>query len=146
VEAAGDLKHDAPWSLHLRLENDTTPVGDLKLCQVLAIDDADFPWLVLVPRRDGGGEIADLGAADAARLMEEIAEVSRALKSATGCDKLNIGAIGNIVPQLHIHIVARWKDDPLWPKPVWGAGPSRPGDPAAFARFVVAIGNRLGIA
>jgi diadenosine tetraphosphate (Ap4A) HIT family hydrolase len=146
VEAAGDLKRVAPWTLHPQLDNDTTPVGDLKLCQVLAIDDADFPWLVLVPRREGVGEIADLGAADAARLMEEIAEVSRVLKSATGCDKLNIGAIGNIVPQLHIHIVARRKDDPLWPKPVWGAAPSRPGDPAAFARFAVTIRDRLGIA
>ena len=107
------------WSLHPQLEHDTVPVGDLPLCRVLAIDDADYPWLVLVPRRVGAVEIADLGA-DAARLMDEIPLASRVLKDVTRCDKLNVAAIGNVVPQLHVHIVARWKTDPLWPKPVWG--------------------------
>ena len=134
---------DAGWSLHPRLQNDTTPVGDLALSRVLAIDDADYPWLILVPRRAGVTEIAELGGADAARLMEEIARVSRILKAVTGCDKLNIAAIGNIVPQLHVHITARRKDDPLWPKPVWGATPQRKGDPAEFARFVTAIRERF---
>jgi diadenosine tetraphosphate (Ap4A) HIT family hydrolase len=75
--------------------------------------------------------------------MEEIAQVSRVLKTVTRCDKLNIAAIGNIVPQLHVHIVARRKDDPLWPKPVWGFGPSRAGDAAAFAQFVAAVKKGL---
>jgi diadenosine tetraphosphate (Ap4A) HIT family hydrolase len=126
------------WSLHPQLENDTTPVGDLSLSRLLAIDDAVYPWLVLVPRRANIVEITDLGA-DASRLMGEIATVSRVLKAMTGSDKLNIAAIGNIVPQLHIHIVARWKDDPLWPKPVWGLHAPHAGDPAAFARFVVTV-------
>jgi diadenosine tetraphosphate (Ap4A) HIT family hydrolase len=91
------------WSLHPQLENDTTPVGDLALSRLLAINDADYPWLVLVPRRAGVTEIADLGG-DAGRLMEEITQVSRVLKTVTRCDKLNIAAIGNIVPQLHIHM------------------------------------------
>jgi diadenosine tetraphosphate (Ap4A) HIT family hydrolase len=132
------------WSLHPQLENDTTPVGDLALSRVLAIDDADYPWLILVPRRAGVSEIADLGGDDAARLMAEITQASGILKAVTRCDKLNIGAIGNIVPQLHIHIVARRKDDPLWPKPVWGHAAPRPGDRAAFARFVDAVRGRLG--
>ena len=86
---------------------------------MLAIDDADYPWLVLVPRRPGVTEIADLGA-DATLLMDEILQASAVLKDVTRCNKLNIAAIGNVVPQLHIHIVARWIKDPLWPKPVGG--------------------------
>jgi HIT domain len=79
------------------------------------------------------------------RLMEEIAQVSRVLKTVTRCDKLNVAAIGNIVPQLHVHIVARRKDDPLWPKPVWGFGPPRAGEAAAFAQFVAAVREGLGL-
>jgi diadenosine tetraphosphate (Ap4A) HIT family hydrolase len=136
---------DPGWSLHPQLENDTTPVGDLALCRVLAIDAADYPWLILVPRRPGVTEIADLGTEDATRLMAEITQTSRILKAVTRCDKLNIGAIGNIVPQLHIHIVARRKNDPLWPKPVWGHAAPPPGDAPAFARFVDAVRGRLGM-
>ena len=133
---------EAAWSLHPQLDADTSPVGDLPLSRVLAINDADYPWLILVPRRAGITEIADLGA-DAALLMREIVQVSRLLKRVTGCDKINIGAIGNVVPQLHVHIVARKKDDPLWPKPVWGIGPQRLGDPAGFAGFIAAIRGGL---
>jgi len=136
---------DSGWSLHPQLEHDTMPVGDLGLSRVVAINDADFPWLILVPRRTGVTEIADLGADDAVQLTTEIAQVSRALKHVTGCDKLNIAAIGNIVPQLHVHIVARRKDDPLWPKPIWGVAPPRAGDSAAFARFVAAVRNGLAL-
>jgi len=131
------------WSLHSQLENDTAPVGDLALCRVLAIDDADYPWLILVPRRAGVTEIADLGD-DTSLLMAEIAQMSRVLKDVTRCDKLNIAAIGNVVPQLHVHIVARRKDDPLWPKPVWGHVSPRAGDAAAFGRFVAEIREGLG--
>jgi diadenosine tetraphosphate (Ap4A) HIT family hydrolase len=136
---------EAGWTLHPQLQVDTAPVGDLALCRVLAINDAAYPWIILVPRRAGVTEIADLGG-DAGMLMEEILWTSRVLKEVTRCDKLNIAAIGNVVAQLHIHIVARWLNDPLWPKPVWGAAPPRPGDPAAFARFVATIRDRLGIA
>jgi diadenosine tetraphosphate (Ap4A) HIT family hydrolase len=112
------------WSLHPQLQIDTSPVGDLALSRVLSINAADYPWLILVPRRAGVSEIADLGD-DAAQLMAEITQVSRVLKDVTRCDKINIAAIGNIVPQLHVHIAARRKDDPLWPKPVWGAARRR---------------------
>jgi diadenosine tetraphosphate (Ap4A) HIT family hydrolase len=134
---------ESVWSLHPQFEADTAPVGDLLLSRLLAIDDADYPWLILVPRRAGVTEIADLGC-DTALLMREIVQVSRLLKDATRCDKINIGAIGNVVPQLHVHIVARRKNDPLWPKPIWGFGPPRPGDAAAFAHFLAAIREGLG--
>jgi diadenosine tetraphosphate (Ap4A) HIT family hydrolase len=136
---------ESGWSLHPQLRNDTTPVGGLALSRVLAINDADYPWLILVPRRAGVIEIADLGG-DAAQLMAEISQMSRVLKDATRCDKINVAAIGNVVPQLHVHVVARRKNDPLWPKPVWGAAPPRAGDEAAFARFVGTIRDRRGLA
>ncbi len=101
---------EAGWMLDPQLQGDTSPIGDFALCRVLAINNADYPWLILVPRRAGVREIFELGPADCARLMEEIALASRALKAVTGCDKLNIAAIGNVVAQLHVHIVARWKD------------------------------------
>lgn len=132
------------WSLHPQLEVDSSLVGDLALCRVLAIDDAVYPWLILVPRRIAISEIADLGDDEAARLTAEIALVSRALKAATNCDKLNIAAIGNVVPQLHVHIVARWRNDPLWPKPVWGLRQPTPGDAEKFARLLREIGTSLG--
>ena len=132
------------WSLHPQLANDAMTVGDLPLSRVLAINDADYPWILLVPRRAGAVEIADLGE-EAARLMGEIVRASRALKGITGCDKLNVAAIGNVVPQLHVHIVARRRHDPLWPKPIWGAAPQRAGDVAAFDRFIDAIRAGLGL-
>jgi diadenosine tetraphosphate (Ap4A) HIT family hydrolase len=135
----------AAWSLHPQLDHDTTPVGDLALSRVLAINDADYPWLILVPQRTGVTEIADLGGDDASRLMAEITQASGILKAVTRCDKLNIGAIGNIVPQLHIHIVARRKADPLWPEPVWGHAVPRPADAQAFTRFVDAVRGKLGM-
>ncbi len=87
-------------------------------------------------------EIFDLGA-EQAILLDEVSLVSRALKDVTQCDKLNVAAIGNVVPQLHVHIVARRKDDALWPKPVWGAAAPRAYEPAALERFATAIRDRL---
>jgi diadenosine tetraphosphate (Ap4A) HIT family hydrolase len=135
---------DPAWSLHPQLAADTSPVADLRLSRLLAIDDAVYPWLVLVPRRAGIVEIADLGA-DAALLMNEVVQISRLLKTVTGCDKINVGAIGNVVPQLHVHVVARRTDDPLWPKPVWGLVQPRKGEADAFTRFIAAIRDGAGI-
>ncbi len=135
---------EAGWLLHPQLRDDTTLVGDLALSRVLSINDADYPWLVLVPRRANIIEIADLGD-EATLLMVEITRVSRVLKGETRCDKINVAAIGNVVPQLHVHIVARWKRDPLWPKPIWGAvAVPRAGDAASFDHFVSTIRSRLG--
>ncbi len=133
------------WSLHPQLRDETTPVCDLALSRLLSTNDADYPWLILVPRRANVAEIADLGD-EATLLMGEITLVSRALKEVTRCDKINIAAIGNVVPQLHVHIVARWTHDPLWPKPIWGVAVSRAGDAAAFERFVSMIRKKLGVA
>jgi len=130
------------WSLHPQLAADTVLVCDLALSRLLAMNDANFPWLILVPRRAGVSEIIDLGD-EQPRLMDEMALVSRALKDETRCDKLNVAAIGNMVPQLHIHVVARRKDDAAWPKPVWGAVPRRAYEAAAIERFVTAIRDRV---
>jgi len=130
------------WSLHPQLNADTVPVCELALSRLLAMNDANFPWLILVPRRAGVSEIIDLGDEQAA-LMDELALVSRALKDETRCDKLNVAAIGNVVPQLHIHIVARRKDDAAWPKPVWGAVPRRVYEADALECFVGAIRGRV---
>ncbi len=114
------------WSLHPQLARDTALVGDLALARVLAMNDANYPWVILVPRCAGAVEIIDLDEGDRGRLMAEIAEVCTALKQLTRCDKLNVAAIGNMVPQLHVHVVARRTDDPAWPKPVWGSVAAKP--------------------
>jgi diadenosine tetraphosphate (Ap4A) HIT family hydrolase len=133
---------DSRWSLHERLAADTTLVGDLALSRLLAINAVDYPWLVLAPRRSGAVELADLGS-DAFPLMAEIGIVSLALKELTGCDKINVAAIGNVVPQLHIHIVARRTSDPLWPKPVFGVAPLARAEDTEFARFVAKVRKKV---
>ena len=133
------------WLLHPQLHNDTTPVGDLGLSRLMSINDTDYPWLILVPRRPNIVEIADLGD-EAMQLMSEITRVSRVFKEVTRCDKINVAAIGNVVPQLHVHIVARWTHDPAWPKPIWGVAVPRAGDAATFERFIDAVRSKLGIA
>lgn len=110
------------FQLDQRLAADTVPIAALALSDLRLMNDARFPWLILIPRRAAATELIDLDAADQARLIEEIAMASRALRGATSCEKLNVGALGNIVRQLHIHVVARTSDDPAWPGPVWGAG------------------------
>jgi len=134
------------WQLDAQIAQDTAPVGDLPLCCVRAMNEATYPWVVLVPRQAGAVEILDLSESDRALLMEEISAAATALKAVSGCDKLNIGAIGNVVPQLHIHIVARRRDDPAWPKPVWGGAPPQPYAPPALGEFAAAIREALGIA
>jgi diadenosine tetraphosphate (Ap4A) HIT family hydrolase len=110
------------FELHPRIAADTVALGDLMICRVLMMNDARYPWLMLVPRRPNVTELFDLGVAERAIVMEEIATVSAALKDVTECRKLNIATLGNIVSQLHVHIVARFEDDAAWPGPVWGNG------------------------
>jgi diadenosine tetraphosphate (Ap4A) HIT family hydrolase len=132
-----------PWTLHPQLEGDTSAVGDLPLSRLLLANDANYPWLLLVPRRAGASEIIDLSDAEQIALATEIARVSRALKAVMPCDKLNVAALGNVVPQLHVHIIARLRGDPAWPKPVWGAVPARDYDPAERERLVAALRDQL---
>jgi|SRR6185369_6311980 len=108
------------------LERDTVPVTSLALCRVLLMRDRRFPWLILVPERDGVREIVELAPDDRGTLIEEIALASEALMRLVQPDKLNVGALGNVVPQLHVHVVARFAADPAWPGPVWGSGAAVP--------------------
>jgi diadenosine tetraphosphate (Ap4A) HIT family hydrolase len=119
-----------------RLDADTYPLGRLALSRVLLMNDARYPWLILVPERADVSEIIDLDAADRALLMDEIAAASTALRQAHGPDKLNVGALGNRVPQLHVHVLARFVSDAAWPGPVWGVGEGVP-YPAHMAGVVI---------
>jgi diadenosine tetraphosphate (Ap4A) HIT family hydrolase len=131
------------FALHPRLDADTAFVADWSLSRVLAMNDARYAWLVLVPRRADLIEMYDLSAAERPVLMEEIARASAALKSLTGAAKINVGALGNLVPQLHIHVVARNPGDFAWPGPVWGQGRAEPYEPAAQAAFIARLGAAL---
>ncbi|MEA2692768.1 MAG: hypothetical protein QOJ16_2155 [Acidobacteriota bacterium] len=111
-----------PFTLHPRLAQDTVEVVRLSLCRVLVMKDRRFPWLVLVPERESVREIHELAPADRAALVEEIARAGEVLTLLFQTDKLNVGALGNLVPQLHVHVVARRATDPAWPGPVWGYG------------------------
>lgn len=108
------------FTLHPRLVADAAFVIDWPLCRVLLMNNSRYPWLILVPRRADMTEIADLDAADRALLMEEMARASEVVRRLPGVAKLNMGALGNLVPQLHIHVVGRHIGDPAWPGPVWG--------------------------
>ena len=116
------------FPLHPRLKADTVFVADWPLSRVLLMDDRRYGWLVLVPRRPGMTELFDLSQPDRATLMEEAARAAMLLKTITGAAKINIGALGNLVPQLHLHVVARNPGDPAWPGPVWGHSPADPYD------------------
>src|ERR1700760_3093321 len=119
---------ESAWSLHPQLKKDTIDIGDLPLSRVLVIKDANYPWLLLVPRREGAVEIIDLAEVEQAQLMTEISRVARALKEITKCDKPNIAALGSLVPQLHVNVIARRTGDAAWPRPVWGVVPPLPHD------------------
>lgn len=114
------------FALHAQLAKDCVLIGDLPLSRVLLMNDANYPWLVLVPRRAEMVEIFELPRADQQQLLDEMAQVGSALSIHFRADKMNIAALGNIVPQLHVHIIARYRDDAAWPKPVWSAVPAQP--------------------
>ena len=125
------------FKLDSRLEADTLQVGDLPLSRVLLMNDRRYRWVILVPRRAGVTEWMDLDEADGIALWRESIQLGRALRDLYGGRKLNIGALGNLVPQLHLHHVVREQDDPAWPGPVWGHSPAVPyaaGEAAAVLR------------
>lgn len=109
-----------------RLAADTVPLGNLSLSHVLLKNDGRFPWLVLVPRRAGIAEIIDLTPDDRGRLWSEVETVAEMLRALVRPDKLNIAALGNLVPQLHLHVIARYQSDAAWPQPVFGFGTREP--------------------
>jgi diadenosine tetraphosphate (Ap4A) HIT family hydrolase len=114
------------FALHPQIVADTLPAFELNLCTVRLMNARALPWLILVPKRPGIREIIDLEPPDQATLWDEITTTAAKLKAACNPHKLNIAALGNVVPQLHVHIVARYENDPAWPKPVWGNLPMDP--------------------
>jgi diadenosine tetraphosphate (Ap4A) HIT family hydrolase len=125
--------------LHERLKADTALVADWGLSRVLLMRDARYPWLILVPRRAGLSELHDLKHAERLVLIEEIARASAGLKTLTRATKINVGALGNMVPQLHVHVVARHDGDAAWPGPVWGQGVAIPYEAAAQDDFIATL-------
>lgn len=134
---------DSAWSLHPQLKKDTIDIGDLPLSKVLVIRDANYPWLLLVPRRPEVVEIIDLDEVEQAQLMTEISRAARALKEITKCDKLNIAALGNMVPQLHVHVIARRTSDVAWPRPVWGVAEALSHDAEEVQHFISALRRKI---
>ena len=131
----------AEFTLHPRLEADTALAADWPLSRVLLMNDARYPWLILVPRRAGAVELFDLDPVDRVQLTDEIARAAQTLKRISFAAKINVGALGNLVPQLHVHVVARNPGDPAWPGPVWGHSPAQPYDNAARTSFIATFVN-----
>jgi diadenosine tetraphosphate (Ap4A) HIT family hydrolase len=123
-------------TLHPQLQKDCLIIGRLTLCHVLLMNDANYPWLILVPDRDNITEIYQLSEADQAQLIRESSLVAKMLSEHFNADKINIAALGNVVPQLHIHHIARYRHDAAWPKPVWGQVPSQPYNEEARAEML----------
>lgn len=133
----------AGFELDPRIDRDTEPLMWLGLCELRVLDDCRWPWLMLVPQRPGAVEIHDLTPLDQTMLVFEADMVAKALKSVTGCHKINTGALGNVVPQLHLHIIARNEGDPNWPGPVWGFGQREPYRREDLHRFIDAVRSAL---
>ena len=131
------------WHLHPQLADDTHPLAHWPLCDVQLMDDAHHPWLILVPRIEGATELTDLDPAHQATLTAEIDRACRALQAAVKPHKLNIAALGNVVPQLHVHVIARYRDDIAWPRPVWGTAAAQPYSPEALVERVALLRGAL---
>ena len=136
----------ADWTLHPQLLRDTENLGDLPLSRVLLMNDANYPWLILVPRKADITEVIDLDEGEQTQLMREITLAARALREVTECHKLNVAALGNAVPQLHVHIIARFRHDVAWPNPVWGKVTAQAYERAERDRFMAALTGRLPFA
>ena len=131
------------WQLDPQLAADTHPVAHLPLSELRLMDDANHPWLILVPRVAGAVEWIDQDDAAQAGLTREIALASRALQSAFKPHKLNVAALGNMVPQLHVHVIARYRDDIAWPRPVWGTATAKPYTPEALVERISVLQRAL---
>lgn len=139
------MKQASPtkFSLDPRLAADTHFVTSLELCDVLLMNDTRFVWLILVPRVDGAVEIFHLDETQKTQLWSEVDLLSGVLLSLTNCEKLNVGALGNIVRQLHLHLVARETSDAAWPGPVWGNGTAKPYSEDAIATLLNKIKSKI---
>jgi len=134
------------FTLHPQLATDCVVVGDYPICRILLNRQfAQFPWLILVPKRVAMRELSDLPEQDYLPVMEEVRAAHDALLDLTGADKMNVGAIGNMVPQLHIHVIARFREDSCWPKPVWGHAEAQPYSDAALAAMLEQVREALDV-
>ncbi len=134
---------EAGFTLHPRLAADTLPVVELPLCSVRLMDDEQYPWLILIPRRPGVADVLELSAADQECLWQETRLCAGVLRELEQPDRVNLGALGNMVPQLHMHVVARREGDAAWPGPVWGAHPRVPLSEGAAGERVAGLRSRL---
>ena len=131
------------YELDPQLAADTQPLASLELSELRLMDDANYPWLVLVPRVPGARELIDLEAAQRRQLTDEIDLAARLLRDVFRPFKLNIAALGNLVPQLHVHVIARYEGDPAWPAPVWGRVAARPYTPEELIERVSRLRDAL---
>lgn len=134
---------NGPWHLHPQLADDTHPVAHLGLSDLQLMDDANHPWLILVPRVAGAVELIDLDEAQQAQLIREIAAASRVLQAAFAPHKLNVAALGNVVSQLHVHVIARYEHDIAWPRPVWGTATAQPYSPEELVQRIERLQSLL---
>lgn len=116
----------AVFALDQRLQQDTLVIGDFPLCRLLLSNDSNYPWFILVPRINGISEVFQLDVADQQQLWQETTALAQLLNEGLAADKMNIGALGNVVSQLHVHVIVRKRDDAAWPAPVWGKHPAQP--------------------
>ena len=133
------------FALHEKLAADCEDLGDMALCRVLLMRDHRFPWTILVPRIAGLRDFHDLPREQALTLFDEVGHVSRALVDAFRAEKINVAALGNQVPQLHVHVIGRYAADAAWPGPVWNAGVVEEPDLDVVARRATVVREALGI-
>jgi diadenosine tetraphosphate (Ap4A) HIT family hydrolase len=127
------------FTLDSRLQQDTLPIGDFPLCRLLLMNDANYPWFILVPRREEVSELFQLDMADQQALWLEITRLAETLKDVFVADKMNVATLGNVVSQLHMHVIVRRREDAAWPAPVWGKHPAK----AYSAEQIAAVRERL---
>ncbi|SFK72227.1 HIT domain-containing protein [Methylophaga sulfidovorans] len=132
------------YELHPQLKQDTVRIGEFELCEVLLMNDMRYPWLILVPKRENKAEIYQLTEQEQQQLLTESSFVSKAMSVLFSADKMNIAALGNMVEQLHIHHIARFKTDATWPKPVWGIGQAEPYSEIAKKAMLSQLTKALG--
>src|SRR5690606_8550115 len=131
--------------LDSRLQADTVPIGDFSLCRLLLSNDSNYPWFVLVPKRPDISEIFELALEDQLQLWQETTALSVILNKIFAADKINVAALGNVVSQLHMHVIARRHGDPAWPAPVWGKHPAQPYTAQQVSAIVQQLRSELTI-
>jgi len=127
------------FELHPRLNEDCIGIGSFPLCRLLLMNDCNYPWFILVPQREGVREIFELSGADQQQLLCESSALSQIISNHFKADKINVAALGNMVPQLHIHHIVRFETDPAWPSPIWGHASAEPYSKQALNELVESI-------